>query len=108
MLIFCYLFIDICIYIVKIIYLYFSLMALYNAVYFDVNLLLFLLFSLRCLFDYVVSDVSIDGCLFEPSRGKTNNVVSEQVRHKPGCTSTEDDKRLEILDLQRRGIVLSV
>ena len=26
----------------------------------------------------------------EPPRGKTNNVVSEQVRHKPGCTSTED------------------
>ena len=27
--------------------------------------------------------------LFEPSGGKTNNVVSEQVRHKPACTSTE-------------------
>ena len=26
----------------------------------------------------------------EPPRGKTNNVVSEQVRYKPGCTSTED------------------
>ena len=26
---------------------------------------------------------------FEPSRGKTNNVVSEQVPHKPSCTSTE-------------------
>ena len=26
----------------------------------------------------------------EPSRGKTNNVVSEQVRHKPACTSTEE------------------
>ena len=25
----------------------------------------------------------------EPPRGKTNNVVSEQVRHKPVCTSTE-------------------
>ena len=25
----------------------------------------------------------------EPPRGKTNNVVSEQVRHKPGCTATE-------------------
>ena len=25
----------------------------------------------------------------EPSRGKTNNVVSEQVRHKPACTVTE-------------------
>ena len=29
------------------------------------------------------------GLMFEPSRGKTNNVVSEQVRHKPTCTSTE-------------------
>ena len=28
--------------------------------------------------------------IIEPSRGKTNNVVSEQVRHKPGCTSTGD------------------
>ena len=27
--------------------------------------------------------------LYEPPRGKTNNVVSEQVRHKPACTSTE-------------------
>ena len=26
---------------------------------------------------------------YEPPRGKTNNVVSEQVRHKPVCTSTE-------------------
>ena len=28
---------------------------------------------------------------FEPPRGKTNNVVSEQVGHKPGCTITEDN-----------------
>ena len=27
---------------------------------------------------------------YEPPRGKTNNVVSEQVPHKPGCTVTED------------------
>ena len=27
--------------------------------------------------------------LFQPPRGKTNNVVSEQVRHKPDCTVTE-------------------
>ena len=26
---------------------------------------------------------------YEPPRGKTNNVVSEQVRHKPTCTVTE-------------------
>ena len=27
--------------------------------------------------------------IFEPPRGKTKNVVSEQVRHKSGCTVTE-------------------
>ena len=32
----------------------------------------------------------------------------ELVRHKPGCKATEDDERLEISDLDRRGIVLSV
>ena len=26
---------------------------------------------------------------FEPPRGETNNVVSEQVRHKPSCTVTD-------------------
>ena len=31
---------------------------------------------------------------------------SDQVSHKPCCTSTEDGKRLEILDLEIRGIVL--
>ena len=44
---------------------------------------------------------------FEPPRGKTNNVVSEQLRHKPTCTSTEKCKKLELSDLSRRGIVLS-
>ena len=34
--------------------------------------------------------------------------VSDQVRHKPGCTATEDGMRLEISDLGSRGIVLSV
>ena len=45
---------------------------------------------------------------FEPSREKTNNEVSEQIRQKPSCTSTEDDYRPEISDLESRGIVLSV
>ena len=44
---------------------------------------------------------------FEPVREKTNNLGSDQVRHKPGCTVTEDGKRLEILDLESKGIVLS-
>ena len=34
--------------------------------------------------------------------------VSDQVRHKPGCTALEDGWRLEIPDLESRGIVLSV
>ena len=47
--------------------------------------------------------------IYEPARGKTN-VVSDQVRHKLGCTVAEDGKRLEILilDLESRGIVLSL
>ena len=34
--------------------------------------------------------------------------VSDQVRHKPGCTVTEDGERLEIWYLGSRGIVPSV
>ena len=34
--------------------------------------------------------------------------VSDQVPHKPGCTATEDGYRLEISDLGRRGILLSM
>ena len=33
--------------------------------------------------------------------------VSNQFRHKPGCTATEDGLRLEISDLGSRGIVLT-
>ena len=46
--------------------------------------------------------------LFEPRHEKTNVLVSDQVRHKPGCTATEDGQRLEILDLESKGIVLSM
>ena len=38
----------------------------------------------------------------EPRHEKTNNVVSEHVRYKLSCTSTEDGLRLEILDLESR------
>ena len=41
--------------------------------------------------------------VFEPRHEKTNIVVSEQVRHKPSCTSTEDGERL---DSECRGIIL--
>ena len=33
--------------------------------------------------------------------------VYDQVPHKPGCTTTEDEYRLEILDLESRGNVLA-
>ena len=39
---------------------------------------------------------------FELPRGKTNNVVSEQVRHKSGCTVTEAGWKLEISDLKKK------
>ena len=45
---------------------------------------------------------------FEPVPEKINNLGSDQVRHKPGCSIKEDGQRLEILCLSRRGIVLSV
>ena len=41
-------------------------------------------------------------------REKTNNSGSDQVRHKPGCTVTEDGERVDILHLESRGIILSV
>ena len=34
--------------------------------------------------------------------------VSDLVGHKPDCTGTEDGYKLEITDLESRGIVLSV
>ena len=46
--------------------------------------------------------------LFEPRCEKTGFGVSDQVPHKLGCTTTEDSYRLEISDLESRGIVLSV
>ena len=44
----------------------------------------------------------------EQRHEKTNILVSDLVLHKPGCTATEDGQRLEILDLNRRGSVLSM
>ena len=45
---------------------------------------------------------------FEPCHEKTNILVSDIVRHKPGCTATEAGKRLETSDLESIGIVLSM
>ena len=44
----------------------------------------------------------------EPRHEKINVLVSDLVRHKPGCTATEDGLRLEISDLGSREIVLSL
>ena len=44
----------------------------------------------------------------EPRHEKTYVLVSDLVRHKPGCTATEDSKRLEIFDLEGRGFALSM
>ena len=38
---------------------------------------------------YLTDNIVNNVVQYEPPRGKTNNVVSEQVRHKPACTSTE-------------------
>ena len=51
--------------------------------------------------------VVVEALKFEPPRGKTNNVVSQQVRHKPTCSVIEAGYKLEILELSRGGIVLS-
>ena len=45
---------------------------------------------------------------FEQRYEKTNILVSDLVRHKLGCTATEDGYRLEISDIEIRGIVLSM
>ena len=61
----------------------------------------------RFCYNGIHKDTKVMLKTYEPPRGKTNNVVSEQVRHKPACTSTEKSYNLEISDLSRRGIVLS-
>ena len=44
---------------------------------------------LPSFFFHTIGSVVFRFITYEPPRGKTNNVVSEQVRHKPACTSTE-------------------
>ena len=58
--------------------------------------------------DYLDFSGGIFDLFYEPVREKTNNLGSDQVWHKPACTVSEDGKRLEILDLESRGIVLSM
>ena len=47
--------------------------------------------QLNALRDKII-EIAWESCAvsrYEPPRGKTNNVVSEQVRHKSSCTSIE-------------------
>ena len=46
--------------------------------------------------------------IYEPHSEKTGLRVSDHVRHKTACTTTEDGQRLEISDLGSRGIVFSM
>ena len=58
----------------------------------------------------LVIDVSFTAVIIinELRREKTNILVSDLCRHKLGCTTTKDGWRLEISDLESRGIVLSM
>ena len=55
----------------------------------------------HCLFCHCVAQLSL--VVRKPVFGN-----SDQVTHKPGCTTTQDGKKLEISDVGSRGIVLSV
>ena len=39
--------------------------------------------------------------IYEPHHVKTNNVVSDHVQHRTGCTSTEDGLRLEMFGFRK-------
>ena len=58
--------------------------------------------NMVCSFLYQCAVIS------QPCHEKNCHRVSDQVRHKLGCTTTDDDYRLEISDLGSRGIVLSM
>ena len=47
---------------------------------------------------YMASEDNVS--IIEPHHEKTNNVVSEQARHKPSCASTKYGYKLEILNLE--------
>ena len=50
--------------------------------------------------------MACDTSVYEPRYEKTNILDFDLVRHKSGCTATEDGQRLEISDLESMGIVL--
>ena len=58
--------------------------------------------------DVAASIIAVSAVDWRRVMRKPNFWVSHQVRHKPGCAATNDGWRLEISDLGRRGIVLSM
>ena len=62
--------------------------------------------AVKAIYEY--GDVHVITIKFEPRHVITNALVSDLVRHKPGCIATENCKRREISDLEGRDIVLSM
>ena len=52
----------------------------------------------------IVSTVRVVTC----TPNHWDGICTNATRHKPGCTTTEDGKRLEFSNLESRGIVLSI
>ena len=67
-------------------------------------------FCAECWFCLAVTKMIADNFIMSHVVRKPVFGVSNQVRHKPGCSTTEDGLRLEISDLGStcRGIVLSM
>ena len=64
-----------------------------------------ILFKWLCFFSvFVKFNVFALMLLYEPRCEKTCLRVSDQVRHKPVCTATEDGQRLEISDVGSKGL----
>ena len=71
-------------------------MQLTPELYFQKYLVVICIYIILCFSSenkvYFIEFLRCNSCLKvinEPPRGKTNNVVSEQVQHKSGCTVTE-------------------
>ena len=93
-----------CFYLILAILNYFNLSSVFILNYHAFYSLLY--FNFFCL---ILTDAA-PTCL-ECPRGRVavyRERKERKVRHKPGCTATEDGQNLEISDLGRRGIALSV
>ena len=66
--------------------------------------------ELQSICNFIYSELLLSfslSCLYEPRHEKHVCGVCDQVRHKPACAATEARKRLEISDIETRGIILS-